>query len=82
MNEVDQPKKTLERALRQAIMRSLHELLPEFRTHVSRCPVCEQFHDWMTWRHERGTTEWVAQCPVTGAAITLPLQLGPDPASS
>jgi len=78
MNEVDHPRKALERELRQAIVRSLHELLPQFRTHVSRCPVCEQFHDWLTWTHARGTTEWMATCPETGVTIRLPLQLSSE----
>jgi len=82
MNEVHQPKKALERELRQAIVKSLHELLPEFRTHVTRCPVCEQFHDWLTWKHTQGTTEWVATCPETGVTITLPLQFGSESATS
>jgi hypothetical protein len=76
MEEIDQPNRALERQLREAVMRSLNELLPEFRVHVRRCTVCEKFHDWMTWKHEPGTTEWVATCPETGVAMTLPLQFG------
>jgi len=82
MSEASQPKKVLERELRQAIIRSLHELLPEFRTHVTSCPACDEFHDWLSWSHASGTTEWVATCPGTGAAITLPLQFGPQASAS
>lgn len=76
MMDIGIPNKTLERELRQAIVGKLHELLPEFRTHVSHCPACDLFHDWMTWKHVDRTNEWVAQCPQTGAAITVAFRFG------
>jgi hypothetical protein len=76
MNQVGKPNMALERELREAIVRSLHELVPEFRTHVSRCPACDEFHDWMTWKHIRGTSDWLATCPATGQTISVSLQFG------
>jgi hypothetical protein len=78
MHEVGSPNKMLERALRQAIVRSLHTLLPEFRTHVAKCPACEEFHDWLMWKHAEGTTEWVATCPTSSVKISLPFRFGSD----
>lgn len=76
MNEIGLPNRALERELRQAIARSLHELVPEFRTHVGRCPSCDGFHEWVTWKHLLGTNEWVATCPQTGRVISVSFHLG------
>lgn len=76
MKDLIRPNKVLERKLVKAIMRSLHELLPEFRTHVGSCPGCGEFHDWVTWRHVEGTNQWVASCPSSGEELTLPFLFG------
>jgi hypothetical protein len=77
LKDVLRPNKVLERKLLTAIKRSLHELLPDFRTHMGDCPGCGSFHDWMTWNHVEGTNEWVAHCPESGQALTLPFVFGP-----
>ena len=77
MKDLLRPNKVLERKLLSAIKRSLHELLPEFRTHVSDCPGCGTFHDWVAWHHVEGTNEWMARCPESGQALTLPFLFGP-----
>ncbi len=71
------PSKVLERQLRRAILASLHKLLPEFRAHVGRCAACDEFHDWVLWTHKRGTNEWHAECPTTGASLSMPFLFGP-----
>jgi len=76
MTEVVKPNKVLERKLVRAIMDSLHELLPEFRTHVDACPGCGGFHDWLNWRHVEGTNTWVASCPTSGQELALPFLFG------
>ena len=72
---LESPNTVLEKHLRQAIMQSLHLLLPEFRAHVGSCAHCRGFHDWVVWRHAQGTNEWHAKCPDTGATLVLPLLL-------
>jgi len=74
---VVKPNKILERRLAEAIMGSLHDLLPEFRTHVGSCPGCGGFHDWLRWRHVEGTNRWVAECPEGGHELSLPFQFAP-----
>ena len=69
------PRQILETRLRRAIMASLHELVPEFRSHVGSCASCHDFHDWLVWRHREGTSEWYAECPTTGAQLVLPFRL-------
>jgi hypothetical protein len=75
---VEEPNRTLEKRLRRAIMDALHELVPEFRAHTGKCASCNGFHEWLTWRHRRGTNEWHAECPKTGATLTLPFQFAGD----
>jgi hypothetical protein len=72
---VESPDRVLEKHLRDAIMQSLHNLVPEFRAHVGECASCTGFHDWLVWRHQSGTHEWRAECPSTGAHLVLPFQL-------
>ena len=72
------PKQILESRLRRAIMESLHELVPEFRSHLGSCASCNAFHDWLVWRHREGTSEWYAECPTTGAQLVLPFRLAGD----
>jgi len=69
------PNKILEQQLRRAILDSLHELVPEFRSHVAECVHCGGFHDWTVWRHRESTNEWHAVCPATGESLILPLEL-------
>lgn len=76
MKNLIKPNKVLERKLVQAIMASLHDLLPEFRTHVDVCPGCGEFHDWLSWRHVEGTNQWVASCPANGQELALPFLFG------
>ena len=68
------PSAILERQLREAIVAALHELVPEFQSHVQSCPNCGKFHDWVRWRHQEHTSEWHAECPDTGQRMILPLE--------
>lgn len=73
---VESPNHALEKRLRQAIMSSLHDLVPEFHSHVGHCAACNGFHEWLLWEHRAGTNEWTAQCPSSGATLRLPFSLG------
>lgn len=53
-------------------MESLHSLLPEFRSHIDDCHACGGFHEWILWRHRKGTNEWQTRCPATGTILTMP----------
>lgn len=75
---LESPNTVLEKQLRQAIIESLHELVPEFRAHVTSCAHCGEFHDWLLWQHSEGTNEWHAECPTTGTTLVLPLHLPRD----
>jgi hypothetical protein len=74
----NEPSRTLEKRLRQAIMDALHELVPEFRAHTGQCASCSGFHEWLSWQHREGTNEWHARCPTTGATLTLPFLFAGD----
>lgn len=78
MNVVS-PNETLQLKLRRAIMDALHELVPEFRSHVGQCASCHGFHEWLLWSHSPGTAVWTAECPTTGATLSLPFELRPPP---
>jgi hypothetical protein len=69
---VASPGRALERALRREVILYAGELLPEFRSHIERCPACGGFHEWLLWRHRTGL-KWAAACPRTNRPIMVKL---------